>query len=153
MTYNDMINSRVEMTVSQYLKTYMSEEDRESFEGVIKMYIYFDGYYIEVLANGIYQVVIANTVHEFVALGLAERHLWEEFVCGEMNAPHIMKSLDAGEDFNFARTAIKNLEEKYQRGIHSIKKSEREVWENSLKRAKDQLEILEHLIELRDADI
>jgi hypothetical protein len=151
MTYKDMIDSKVEMTLSQYLKTYQSIEDREEFEGIIKMYVYFDGYYIEGLPNSKYQVVVYNTVHEFDAIELAEKHLWEEFIRDEMNPQHVMKSLDAGEDFNFARTAIQNLEEKYQRGIHSIKESEREVWENSLKKAKDQLEILEHLIELRDA--
>jgi hypothetical protein len=84
MNYEDFISSRTEMTVTQYLNTYLSPSDRENFhKDCIKVHVYVDGMYIEELPNKVFYVLYDRTDCEGT-LHTCEITLWENFAEDEL---------------------------------------------------------------------
>lgn len=79
MRFEDFIASRVEMTVTQFLNTYLSENDREGYGDTIKMHVYADGMPIQQLTHNRFFVVIERSEYTLDSLDKAEHLLWEQF--------------------------------------------------------------------------
>jgi hypothetical protein len=112
MKYDDYVGSCVGMTPTQYLKTYLSEQDRETLGTAIKVFVFLDGYYFTLLSNGKYSVYIDRDTNEFDTFDEAVKHMWDEFVKDEVNQPHPLEKLGLEEDFSFGNISIHNMTEK-----------------------------------------
>jgi hypothetical protein len=84
MVFEDFIASRTEMTVTQYLNTYLSMNDRDYFhKDCIKVHVYADGMHIEELPNKVFYALYERTDVEGT-LHNCEKTLWEYFAKDEL---------------------------------------------------------------------
>ena len=78
-TLAEFVRSKVPMTLKQYSEVYGDETPESD-----KLFIYADGYYIEVFGKDEFLMVIMNESHLSKKLSEMERILWDSFVKWEL---------------------------------------------------------------------
>jgi len=103
--------SRVEMTLTQFNKTYGFELEEQT-HNALKVHVYLDGFWILEMADGVYYTDICNYTYENKSREAVESKLWNDFVADEMRAREMVLPHNIHEALrNFVNAGVRLLDE------------------------------------------